>query len=62
VEGKGMIENLEVEVTAHAFQERVDKQDQICLSVQKFIQEKEPSLGEIKVWLVLSNLGHSWED
>lgn len=59
--GSAMIENLEIEITAFSFPERVEKQDQICLEVRDFIKKEYPDLGEVKVWLILSELGHSWE-
>jgi hypothetical protein len=54
-----MIGNVEVEVTAHSFKERVEKQDQICLNIVRYLQQKDTSLGEVKAWLVLTELGHS---
>lgn len=56
-----MIGNTEVEITAASFKERVEKQDEVCLQIAKFLEEKAPYLGEVKVWLKLSELGHSWE-
>lgn len=56
-----MIGGVEVDIHAHAFQERIEKQDEICLSVMDYIQKKEPSVGAVKVWLILSELGHSWK-
>ena len=61
VAGGEMIGAVEVEITAHSFAERVKKQDEICLKVMEYIQKEEPSLGEVKVWLQLSELGHSWK-
>jgi len=56
--GGEMIAPVELEISAHAFAERVEKQDQICLEVMKWIKEK---IGlDTKVWLRLSELGHSW--
>ncbi|MGF7228616.1 MAG: hypothetical protein ACQR33_01375 [Candidatus Saccharibacteria bacterium] len=60
-EGSGMIADLEVEITAHAFQERVDKQDKICLRTRDYLVQKIPKT-EIRVWLLLPQLGHSWEE
>lgn len=60
VSGGKMIANVELEITAHHFPERVKKQDQICLDVMDYIKEKLPSVGDVKVWLKLSELGHSW--
>lgn len=59
--GDFMIGGVEVDIHAHAFQERIEKQDEICLSVMDYIQKKEPSVGAVKVWLILSELGHSWK-
>ena len=59
VEGK-MIGDVELEITAHAFPERVERQDDICNEVRQFIQKEYPSLGEVRVWLILAELGHSW--
>lgn len=61
IKGDGMIGEIEVEVTASSFKERVEKQDLICLNIAKYMKEKDSSLGEVKVWLILAELGHSWE-
>src|SRR3972149_7816270 len=61
VKGGKMIGDIELEITAHAFPERVKKQDEICLEVASYLKEKLPFLGEVKVWLKLSELGHSWK-
>jgi hypothetical protein len=58
--GSGMIAELEVEITAHAFRERVAQQDEICLRIRGFLQDGL-SLRDIRVWLLLPELGHSWE-
>jgi hypothetical protein len=57
----GMIAPVEIEITAHAFGERIEKQDEICLGIRDFIK---PKLGgqDVRVWLLLPQLGHSWED
>jgi len=60
IEGGGMIGEVELEITAAAFKERVEKQDEICREVMRWIMEKNKNLGEVKVWLKLSELGHSW--
>lgn len=57
--GNGMLATIELEIKAAAFKERVQKQDEICLSVQKFIKFELQT--DSKVWLILSELGHSWE-
>ena len=59
--GGQMIGEVELEITAHSFAERVNKEDKICLNIMKYIEGKLPSVGDVKVWLKLSELGHSWE-
>ncbi len=61
IKGNGMIGDVEVEIKAHAFKERVKRQDRICLDVMDYIQKRIPSIGNVKVWLVLSDMGHSWK-
>jgi hypothetical protein len=56
----GMLAEIELEVTAHAFDERIKKQDEICLNIRKFMKQKI-EVSEIRVWLLLPQLGHSWE-
>lgn len=58
--GGDMIAPVEVEITAHAFSERVQKQDEICLEVMKYLKDRISEVGDVKVWLKLSELGHSW--
>jgi hypothetical protein len=58
--GDGMLAPLEIEITAAAFRERVEKQDEICLNIQKFLIEKL-EITDVKVWLILAELGHSWK-
>jgi len=58
--GEGTLAKVEVEINAAAFEERVKKQDEICLSIQKYLID---ALGtDVKVWLILSELGHSWQN
>ena len=54
------VERIELEITAHAFEERIDKQDEICLNVRRFVKAKL-DIKEVRVWLLLPQLGHSWE-
>lgn len=61
VSGGEMIAEVEVEITAHAFPDRVKKQDEICLDIMNYIKENVPSIRDVKVWLILVELGHSWE-
>lgn len=60
VEGDGMLTEVELEIHAAAFEERVKRQDEICLIIQKFLQEALDT--NVNVWLILSELGHSWEN
>lgn len=57
---KGMIAEMELEVFAHSFQERVNKQDKICKAIREHLLQHVPELKDVRVWLVLSELGHSW--
>lgn len=56
----GMIADLEAEITAHAYEARVEKQDEICNTVRTFLKEKV-TCDDARVWLLLPQLGHSWE-
>ncbi len=56
-----MIGEVEAEVNAYAFDDRVKKQDELCLDFANFIQTKS-NIKNVKAWLILSELGHSWED
>lgn len=61
ISGGQMIGDTEIEISAHSFPERVEKQDEICMEVMNYLKEKAPYLGDTKVWLKLSELGHSWQ-
>jgi hypothetical protein len=58
--GDGMLADIELEITAHAFKPRIDRQDQICLEVREYLKNKL-TVDEVRVWLLLPQLGHSWE-
>lgn len=58
--GSGMLAPVELEITAHAFPERVQRQDEICLKVRAYLKQRI-DVHEIRVWLSLPELGHSWE-
>lgn len=58
--GSGMVAEIEIEITAHAFKERISKQDEICLRTREFLKQGIVA-NEIRVWLLLPELGHSWE-
>ncbi|HEX7542574.1 MAG TPA: hypothetical protein VF385_00625 [Patescibacteria group bacterium] len=60
IEGNNMIGKVELEIKAHAFKERIEKQDEICNDIRKYIMNKNKSSNDVRVWLILSELGHSW--
>ncbi len=60
VHGNTMIGKIELEITAHAFKERIDRQDDICREVRDYIMKEVPEIGDVRVWLKLHELGHSW--
>lgn len=59
--GKGMIADIEMDITAAPFNERVDRQDEISLDVQSAAKNLIPDADDVKVWLKLHELGHSFE-
>jgi hypothetical protein len=60
--GKEMIAPIEIEIMAHAYQERIVRVDKICLIVRDFVRKEISSAPDVRVWLVLAELGHSWEE
>src|SRR3989344_6886996 len=60
VEGDGMIGNIELEITAYGYEDRIKRQDEICNEIREYMKKELPSVGDIRVWLVLCQLGHSW--
>ena len=59
-EGNETIASVELEINAAVFKDRVLKQDEICKNVRKFIMDRCPLVKDVRVWLILSELGHSW--
>lgn len=57
-----MIAPVEIEITAHAYGERVSRADKICLVVRQFVKDHIPLAKDVRVWLILAELGHSWEE
>lgn len=53
------IADTEIEIMAFGYPERVKRQDEICLSIQEYVQRTCPDAGSVYVWLQLSELGHS---
>lgn len=55
-----MIGDVELEIAVHSFKERVDRQDEIANEFRNFLMKEFPKLGDIRIWLKLSELGHSF--
>lgn len=53
------IADTELEIKAHSYHERVNRQDEICQSIKNYVQRTCPKAGSVYVWLQLSELGHS---
>lgn len=60
--GKGMLANVELDITAAPYEERVARQDEICLNVRQFVLDHVTGLEDAQVWLHLHGLGHSREE
>lgn len=56
-----LIAPIELEIFAHAFADRVTAQDEICLKIRAFVLERLEDITDVRVWLILSELGHSWK-
>lgn len=61
-QAEAMIAPIEIEITAHNYAERADRSDEICLAVRDFVKKQIPVELDLRVWLVLAELGHSWHD
>lgn len=60
--GSGMLADVEMDITAAPYKERVERQDEICLTVRQFVLDHVDGLKDAQVWLNLHELGHSQED
>jgi hypothetical protein len=69
VRGNGMIAPIEIEINGHAYVQRIDKSDEACLNIRNYIVELVNSSKsaqhkieskDVEVWMLLSQLGHSW--
>ncbi len=58
-EVSSQIADTEFEIKVHSYKERVQRQDDICLSIKEYVQKVCPKAGYVYVWLQLSELGHS---
>ena len=52
-----MLGSVEVDITAHAFPDRIKDQDKICFDIKEWLR-KEASISDPRVWLQLCQLGH----
>lgn len=52
------IADIEIVIIAHSYQERVKNQDDMCLTIKKFVEDSCAPF-TVFVWLQLSELGHS---
>ena|SRR6185437_15669976 len=60
--GRGMMADVEMDIYAAAYKDRVDRQDEICRFIRGFVLDKLEAINDVQVWLPLSELGHSIED
>ena len=54
-----MMGDIEFDVHAHEFAERVERQDELCREIVAFVKDELGVASDPKAWLVLSQLGHS---
>lgn len=59
--GKGMLADIELDISAAPYPERVERQDEICRNVRDFVMANHKGLQDAQVWLSLNELGHSQE-
>jgi hypothetical protein len=57
-----MIAPVEIEIKAHAYGNSAPRADQICLDIHTFVKDNVPSAADARVWIMLAELGHSWEE
>jgi len=62
VSGSLTISPIEIEIFAHEYRARVEQSDNLCLVVREFVKDKLPLVADVRVWLILAKLGHSWEE
>lgn len=58
-ESDGRLTNVELEITAHAFGDRIKKTKRDMSEYPQVLMSKIDAK-EVRVWLVLAELGHSW--
>ena len=57
---EGMISEMECDISAYSYPERIQKQDEICNEVKEWIKKNLPETQNVSVWLSLSELWHSF--
>jgi len=60
--GKGLMADVEMDIVAAPYKERVERQDEICRFIRKFVLDNLEGIDDVQVWLPLAELGHSIED
>lgn len=60
--GRNMLAEVELDIVAAPYRERVEKQDEICRNIREFVLEHIEGLDHTEVWLHLHELGHSWQE
>ena len=51
-----MISEMECDISAYSYPERIQKQDEICNEVKEWIKKNLPETQNVSVWLSLSEL------
>jgi hypothetical protein len=57
--GGAMIGEIEVELLAHSFPGRILRQDEICTSIRTYMENRFGNV-QIRVWLILSEMGYAY--
>jgi RecA-family ATPase len=60
--GKGLMADVEMDIVAAPYKERVERQDEICRFIRRFVLDNLEGVNDVQVWLPLSELGHSMEE
>lgn len=60
--GSGMIAQIEIEISAQNYPERSVNADRICLDMRTYMKKIAPEIEDVRVWLQLVELGHSWTE
>lgn len=56
--GGDMMAQVELDIFAAPYQERVERQDEICDVIGGFVLENSSLVTSTRAWLILSELGH----